>query len=392
MAISALAPSPLHAQSLEVPAPADTRTEILHVRQGETLTSLLVRRGVPQADALEAVAAIQHQWNARQLKADQEITLDFGRGRLEAVQLDAGLDRTVSATRRANGGFVSSVEPRTLTRAPRYALGIIKTSLYDAAIEARVPLPLLSEMARAFSYDVDFQREVQPGDSFEVLYERIADPSGRTVASGDLVYASMTLAGKTLRVYRYAALGTHVAEYFNGQGQSVRKALLRTPIDSVRLTSGFGMRMHPILGYSTMHRGVDFGAATGTPIMAAGDGMVEKAGAEGGYGNMVLLRHNATYETAYAHMSRFAAGIKPGVHVRQGQVIGYVGATGLATGPHLHYEVRINRDQVNPLSIKMMPGPKLAGHELIAFHATADELDRQVLSLRQGSLIAAARN
>jgi murein DD-endopeptidase MepM/ murein hydrolase activator NlpD len=247
-------------------------------------------------------------------------------------------------------------------------------------------------MAHAFSYDVDFQREVQPGDSFEILYERMTDGSGRTIANGDLVYAAMTLSGKTLRVYRYVIAGTHIAEYFNGQGQSVRKALLRTPIDGARLTSSFGMRMHPILGYSTMHRGIDFGAATGTPIMAAGDAVVEKAGVQGGYGNFVLLRHNATYETAYGHMSRFASGIKPGVHVRQGQVIGYVGATGLATGPHLHYEVRINRDQVNPLSIKMMPGPKLAGHQLQSFRVVADELDRQILSLRQANLVAAARN
>jgi murein DD-endopeptidase MepM/ murein hydrolase activator NlpD len=152
------------------------------------------------------------------------------------------------------------------------------------------------------------------------------------------------------------------------------------------------MRLHPILGYSTMHRGIDFGAATGTPIMAAGDGIVEKAGPNAGYGNFVLLRHNATYETAYGHMSRFASGIKPGVHVRQGQVIGYVGATGLATGPHLHYEVRIRDDQVNPLTIKMMPGPTLAGLELRAFHAVADELDRQVVSLRQNTFIAAVRN
>jgi murein DD-endopeptidase MepM/ murein hydrolase activator NlpD len=186
--------------------------------------------------------------------------------------------------------------------------------------------------------------------------------------------------------------GAHAADFFNSHGQSVRKALLKTPIDGARLTSAFGMRMHPILGYSTMHRGIDFGAMTGTPIMAAGDGVVEKAGADAGYGNLVLLRHNATYETAYAHMSRFATGIKPGVHVRQGQVIGYVGATGLATGPHLHYEVRVKSAQVNPLSIKMMPGPTLVGPELRAFHAVADGLDRQVLGLRQDTPIAAARN
>ena len=392
LALVALASGRPCAQTLEPATPNDARTEIIHARRGETLTSLLARMGASQADAQEAAAAIQHHWNPRALKADQEITLDFGHGRLEAVQLDASADRIISVTRRADGHFAAFAEPRTLTRVPRYAIGVIKTSLYDAAVVAHVPLPLLSEMAHAFSYDVDFQREVQPGDSFELLYERMADGSGRTIANGDLVYAAMTLSGKTLRVYRYVVSGTHVAEYFNGQGQSVRKALLRTPIDGARLTSGFGMRMHPILGYSTMHRGIDFGAAAGTPIMAAGDGVVEQAGVQGGYGNLVLLRHNATYETAYGHMNRFASAIKPGVRVRQGQVIGYVGATGLATGPHLHYEVRINRDQVNPLSIKMMPGPKLAGPQLQAFRALADELDRQVLSLRQDNLVAAARN
>jgi len=392
LAVLVLAPAWARAQTLEAQPPTDARTEIVHVKRGETLTSLLLRTGVPRADAQAAVTAIQRHWNPRELKLDQEITLDFGRKGLEAVHLEAALDRIVSVARRDDGHFAAVAEPRALTRVPRYAVGIIKTSLYDAAVEAKIPLPLLSEMARAFSYDVDFQREVQPGDSFEVLYERIADRSGRTVAAGDLAYASMTLSGKTLRVYRYVVPGTRVAEYFNGQGQSVRKALLRTPIDGARLTSSFGMRMHPILGYSTMHRGIDFGAGTGTPIMAAGDGVVEKAGAEGGYGNLVLLRHNATYETAYAHMSRFAAGVRPGAHVRQGQVIGYVGATGLATGPHLHYEVRIKREQVNPLSIKMMPGPKLASRELRAFRDVADELDQQVLRLRQDSLIAAARN
>ena len=387
-----LASSTLFAQTVEPAASADTRTDIVHARRGETLTSLLVRTGASKADAQEAMAAILRHWNPRALKADQEITIDFGQGRLQAVQLEAALDRIISVTRRADGHFAASAETRTLTRVPRYAIGVIKTSLYDAAVQAHVPLPLLSEMVRAFSYDVDFQREVQPGDSFELLYERMADTSGRTVATGDLVYAAMTLSGKTIRVYRYVVAGTHVAEYFNGQGQSVRKALLRTPIDGARLTSGFGMRMHPILGYSTMHRGIDFGAATGTPILAAGDGVVEQVGPHAGYGNFVLLRHNATYETAYAHMSRFAAGIKSGMHVRQGQVIGYVGATGLATGPHLHYEVRVNRDQVNPLSIKMMPGPMLAGRELRAFRAVADEFDRQALSLRRDNQVAAARN
>jgi murein DD-endopeptidase MepM/ murein hydrolase activator NlpD len=392
LAVLTLASVLVRAQTLEALAPADTKTEIVHAKPGDTLASLLVRMGAPPVDAQGAASAIQRLWNPRQLKADQEITLDFDRGRLETVRLEAGLDRLISATRRNDGRFASSAEPRPLARVPHYAMGVIKTSLYEAAVNAHVPMPLLSALTRAFSYDVDFQREVQPGDSFELVYELIVDRDGKTVANGDLVYASMTLSGKALRLYRYVVHGAHAADFFNSHGQSVRKALLKTPIDGARLTSAFGMRMHPILGYSTMHRGIDFGAMTGTPIMAAGDGVVEKAGADAGYGNLVLLRHNATYETAYAHMSRFATGIKPGAHVRQGQVIGYVGATGLATGPHLHYEVRVKNAQVNPLSVKMMPGPTLAGPELRAFHAVADGLDRQVLGLRQDASIAAARN
>jgi murein DD-endopeptidase MepM/ murein hydrolase activator NlpD len=392
IAVSISASAIARAQTPEAVAPPDTKSEIVRVRSGDTLTSVLVRSGVPTADAQDAVSAIQRLWNPRELKVGQEITLDFGPERLEAVRLAAGLDRDVRATRGGNGHFASSAEPRARARVPRYAMGVIRTSLYEAAVDAGVPLPLLSEMTRAFSYDVDFQREVQPGDTFELLYERIADRSGKTVASGDIVYASMTLSGKALRLYRYVAAGSRTADFFNSQGHSVKKALLKTPIDGARLTSGFGMRMHPILGYSMMHRGVDFGAVTGTPIMAAGDGVVEKASADPGYGNLVLLRHNTTHETAYAHMSGFAKGIKPGVHVRQGQVIGYVGATGRATGPHLHYEVRINTIQVNPLSIKMESGRKLAGHELRAFRAVADELDRQLLSLRQNTPVAIAHN
>jgi murein DD-endopeptidase MepM/ murein hydrolase activator NlpD len=368
------------------------QTQIVRVRSGDTLMTLLVRSGVSAPDAQEAVRALQRLWNPRELQVDQEIALDFGSTRLEAVQLFAGLDRTVRAVRNLNGHFTPISQARELARVPHLSVGVIKTSLYEAAMEAGVPPTVLSELTRAFSYDVDFQRDVQPGDGFEVLFERITDPHGAVIANGDIVYASMTLSGQRLRLYRHATNGTDAADFFNAQGQSVKKALLKTPIDGARLTSGFGLRMHPILGYTAMHRGVDFGAAEGTPIMAAGDGVVERAARDPGYGNLVLLRHNGTYETAYAHMSRFAASTRPGAHVRQGQIIGYVGATGRATGPHLHYEVRVNQTQVNPLSIKMESGRKLAGGELRAFRAVADEIDRQLLSLRQDTLIAAARN
>jgi hypothetical protein len=202
LTLAIIAPELVRAQTLEAFAPADSRTEIVHVRRGETLTGLLARRGVPPADAKDAAAAIQRLWNPRELKNEQEITLDFGQGFLASVQIEAGPDRILSAERRSDGHFKASAETRALARVPRQAMGVIKTSLYQAAVDAHVPPPLLSEMVRAFSYDVDFQREVQPGDSFELVYERMADSSGRTVAAGDLVYASMTLSGKALRMFR----------------------------------------------------------------------------------------------------------------------------------------------------------------------------------------------
>ena len=208
-----------------------------------------------------------------------------------------------------------------------------------------------------------------------MLYERVTDKGGRTIGTGDLVYTAMTLSGETLRLYRHQPEDASVADFLNERGQSVRKALLKTPIDGARLTSGFGARLHPILGYTTMHRGVDFGAPSGTPIMAAGDGVIEKIGPAGGYGNYVLLRHTATYETAYGHMSRFAAGLHVGSHVRQGQVIGYVGSTGLSTGAHLHYEIMINGRFVDPMKIKLPRGRVLDGLTLTQFEKDREQLD-----------------
>jgi len=364
------------------PSSRDSERQIVRVKRGDTLTTLLVHWGATPIEAQDVAGALRPIWNPRELRIGQEVTLQFGEVGLESIEIAANLDHAVRAQRNAEGHFSPTSLPRNLARVPRLSVGIIKTSLYEAAVVAGVPQPVLQEMTRAFSYDVDFQREVQPGDTFEVVFENIVDQRGEVIANGSVIYASMTLSGHTLRVYRFEPEGGF-ADFFNPAGQSVKKALLRTPIDGARLTSGFGQRMHPILGYTRMHRGVDFGAVQGTPIMAAGDGVVEQAGPDRGYGNFVLLRHNGTYETAYAHMSRFGSGIRPGARVHQGQVIGYVGMTGLATGPHLHYEVRIAGTQVNPLSVKMAPGRNLAGNELRAYHAVTDEVDRQLLSLRQ---------
>jgi murein DD-endopeptidase MepM/ murein hydrolase activator NlpD len=250
-----------------------------------------------------------------------------------------------------------------------------------------LPQAVLGEVIRAFSYDVDFQREIQPGDSFEVMFDQLVDEnSGKILGTGAIAYAALTLSGKAQALYRFVtADGT--SGFFNAEGASVKKALLRTPVDGARISSSFGMRHHPILGFTRMHQGVDFAVPAGTPIMASGDAVVAAAGWKGGYGNMVVLRHDATYSTAYGHMSRIAKGIKPGTHVHQGEVIGYVGMTGLATGPHLHYEVRINSRPVNPLGVRLAAIDQLQGRDLAAFKAQ-EKLVAQRLALLRSSTVA----
>ena len=367
-------------QALADASSRENDRQIVRVKRGDTLSTLLAHWGATPTEAQDVASALRPIWNPRELRIGQEVALKFGPAGLETIEIDANLDHAVRAQRNADGHFSPTTLPRNLARVPRLSVGVIKTSLYDAAVIAGVPQPVLQEMARAFSYDVDFQREVQPGDTFELMFENIVDKRGEVIANGAVIYASMTLSGHTLRVYRFQP-EDGFADYFNPAGQSVKKALLRTPIDGAKLTSGFGMRNHPILGYSRMHRGLDFGAPAGTPIMAAGDGVVDMAGANGSYGNYVRIRHNDFFSTAYAHMSRFAAGIHRGTWVHQGEIIGYVGATGLATGPHLHYEVLAHEHQVNPMSVKMPSNRQLAGVALKRFNVAVADIEREVHAL-----------
>ena len=369
-------------QALSAPGP---RERTLLVGKGDTLLDVLLRAGASAAEAREAADALRAAFNPRTLKPGLALTITFGPGneghdRLLKISLPTDAERMVEVERGVDDGFNAFKVDRPLTREVVHAAGIIHTSLYEDGVAAGLPPPLLVQLIRAFSYDVDFQREIQQGDRFEVAFERLADGRGQVAKTGDIVYAALTLSGHTLKIYRYTPRGG-MADYFNERGESVRKALLRTPVDGARLTSGFGMRMHPLLGYSTMHRGVDFGAAPGSPIMAAGDGIIDMAGWNGGYGNYVRIRHNERYSTAYAHMSRIANGIHKGSHVRQGQVIGYIGMTGLATGPHLHYEVLLHNQQINPLSVKLPTGIKLVGPELKAFTEARAKTDAAVAAL-----------
>ena len=243
-------------------------------------------------------------------------------------------------------------------------------------------------MIRIYSFDVDFQRELQPGDSFEVLYEALFENDGSLAKTDGVLYASLTLSGQRLDMYNFTPHSGH-SDFFDSKGQSVRKTLMRTPIDGARLSSRFGMRKHPVLGYSRLHKGTDFAAPRGTPVYAAGDGVVESAGRNGAYGKYVRIRHNSTYKTAYAHMRRIAKGMRRGKRVRQGQVIGYVGSSGRSTGPHLHYEVLRGGRQVNPLKIKLPSGEKLKSADLESFERERARINTLRQQVRDGDAVIA---
>jgi murein DD-endopeptidase MepM/ murein hydrolase activator NlpD len=381
-------PSGLPIAARESAEASTTTSQILRVHAGDTLMGLLQQVGVSAAPAQAAIEALRPNWDPRGLQIGQEIAIGLDEDGLKELRLSPDFQSDLILKRGDDGHFDAATVPRDLTRVPARVAGTVTSSLFEAASDAGMPPSVLAELTQAFSYDVDFQREIQPGDGFEILYDQMVDTaSGKSVGAGDLVYAAMNLSGHRLQLYRYTPPGGAPA-FYTGAGASVKKALLRTPVDGARVSSSFGMRHHPILGYTAMHKGVDFAVPTGTPIMASGDGTVAMAGRDGGYGNIVVLRHAGGYSTAYAHMSRFAPGIKPGVHVAQGQVIGYVGATGLATGPHLHYEVRFDDRAVNPLSVHMQASRKLRGQDLAAFRKQEATVAQRLADLRSDTVAA----
>ncbi len=247
-------------------------------------------------------------------------------------------------------------------------------SIYETALRNHVPRPVIDDLIRIYSYDVDFQRKVQPGDSFEILYAG-EDENANDNSKADILFALLTTGGETRKFYRYQTSDDNLVDYYDESGKSAKKFLVRKPVSDGNITSGFGGRNHPLLGYSKMHTGVDWGSATGTPVFAAGNGIIEQAGWEGGYGKYIRIRHASGYETAYGHMSAFARGMERGKKVRQGQVIGYVGSTGLSTGAHLHYEILINGRFVDPMKIKLPRGRALEGGMLAGFDQERTRLD-----------------
>ncbi len=257
---------------------------------------------------------------------------------------------------------------------------VIKNNLYTSAISAGVEPNIIIEFARVFGFEVDFQRDIRKEDWFEILYEKFEDDNQIVRDTGRIIYASMYVNGEEINLYNFRY--NNDEEYYDIKGKSITKSLMKTPINGARLSSSFGMRKHPILGYNKMHRGTDFAAPSGTPIMASGSGTVTRARWCGGGGNCVKIKHNSTYETIYAHMKSFAKGIKEGRKVKQGQIIGYVGSTGLSTGPHLHYEVIVNGKKVNSQKLKLPSGKILRGEERKQFEIDRIKIDLKLAGLR----------
>jgi murein DD-endopeptidase MepM/ murein hydrolase activator NlpD len=384
--------------------PPEPTDEAFQLAQGETLIDALTDRGVSREAAISLTSAIEPVFPAAQIKAGTtfELTLDrqfdfYGRDVIFPVELSfrPGPNETITVQADEDGQFVAAIEGEKAGAKSKYAeynhfrtRAQVGSSLYGTAKDNKVPGYIISELTRIFAYDVDFQRQVQASDTFDIFY---GNPlTGSSSKRKVLHYAQLTLDGKTKTYYRYTTRDGQT-DYYDEAGRSAQKSLLKTPVSGARLTSGFGMRRHPLLGYSKMHAGVDFGVPHGTPIRAAGSGIVQIAGRHGAYGITVEIKHNNKYETLYAHMSKLAAGIRRGARVNQGQIIGYVGSTGRSTGPHLHYEVHVNSRPVNPTRIKAAGGKQLAGKDLAKFNQLKARVEAMMQQAPSALQVAEAR-
>ena len=372
--------------NLEYRITPKTVDRVVRSSRGDTFSAMLLRAGVGRENAVRAVVALRNVYDPRRLPIGLELKVIFeapgiGEPRFLGYRFDSSTDRMVQVSLQASGSFAARQVEKIVTRVYSRADGQIETSLFGAGVKAGVPPQVMLQMVRLFSFAVDFQRDLHGGEKFHIMYRSQMDESGRIVRHGDIVYVSLTVGGKTQNLYLYERPKGGAAQYLNERGQGNRRVLMKTPIDGARLTSRFGYRKHPLLGFTKKHNGVDFGARPGTPIFAAGSGTIVKLGWFGAFGRYVRIRHGSVYETAYAHMSRFRRGLRVGSRVKQGETIGYVGRSGRTTGPHLHYEVIRNGRHVNPMKIALPSRKNLKGRELKRFLAQRKEVDARFAAL-----------
>ena len=346
------------------------------ISAGDTFDNILNDYLVEKEEIDIIKKKLSEKINLNKLNTNQKIylTIDQSNNSIkEFVFQISNKERVILTRNKNNNQFEKEVILIKLNKEILYKENIILQSLYKSASDKKIPANSIIELARIYGFQVDFQRDIRKKDRFQIMYEVFVDDNKKIIETGNILYANLILSGQDNSLYYFD--DEKNSGHYDKNGKSIKKALMKTPINGARLSSPFGMRKHPIDGFNKMHKGTDFAAPMGTPIMASGDGVIKKAGWCGGGGNCVVIRHNSTYQTIYAHMSKFASGIKSGTRVKQGQTIGFVGSTGKSTGPHLHYEVIINGKKVNSQTLKLPSGKILKGNDRKNFETKKIKLE-----------------
>ena len=347
-------------------------------KAGDTHESIINKLKITKEEKKKILKLIIKEKALKVLKINQKYTFKFDNLSSEKItefRIETDKKNEVLFKKLINKNeFVSKQIKKNFTKNLVYKENLITNSLYNSALNTGIKPNVIIEFARLYGFQVDFQRDIWKDDSFQIIYEEFLNEDNIIVDTGDIIFANLNLQNTDLQLYKFEYEDDKF-DYFDENGKSIRKTLMKTPINGARLSSSYGKRKHPILGYTKMHTGTDFAAPTGTPIMASGDGKVIKAGWCGGGGNCVKIKHNKTYQTVYAHMSKFGRGIKKGVKVKQGQIIGYVGSTGMSTGPHLHYEVIENGRKINSQKLRLPSGKILKGNERKVFEVSKIKID-----------------
>ena len=355
--------------------------DLVTIKAGQTFGDLINDYDIPDSEKFKISQLLSEKIDLTQLNIGTEIRITFLKKNnfieIKKINILDKKNNQIQILKKDDKYEIDSSSVLAFTKDILKEI-VVNESLYKSAINADVPPNIIMQFVNLYGFDVDFQREIRNGNIIKIYYEVFLDNKLNIRKAGNIKYASLALSKNTYELYKYTTNDNNKSEYFDAAGKSAVKALMKTPINGASLSSGYGMRKHPILGYDRLHQGVDFAAPTGTPIMAAGTGFIEKIGMNGGAGNYIKIKHINGYKTAYGHMSKFAAGLKKGSKVTQGQTIGFVGSTGMSTGPHLHYEVIFNNKKINPMKMKLPSGRKLKGKILDDFIKYASDLNKEM--------------
>lgn len=347
----------------------------ININKGESLNITLLNNGVSQKEVYEVSKILRKYISLKKINTNQFFEILINNTSKKIIRLTINLDNITSLhIFKKNDRFIANKIEKVLFKKTTLAEGLIKSSLFQAAKKEKIDPEVIIDFARIFGFEIDFQRDIRKNDIFQIVYDKYVDDDGELQKNGEIIYAYMKNKEREIALYRFQDK-RGIVGYYRTNGKSIEKALMKTPINGARLSSRFGMRKHPILGYNKMHRGTDFAAPKGTPIMASGSGIIEAARWNGAYGKYIRIRHNSKYKTAYAHLNSYARGVKRGAKVRQGQIIGYVGNTGRSTGPHLHYEVIVNGKRKNSQRLKLPSGRTLRGSDREKFEMSRIRID-----------------